>query len=91
MVPSCGSLETVLVNFAITMLCFSKQWGPSYFRDSSPIYQYGCIAVKNVRLLFCIIPYTRKENDICNEVNHFFKKICPSMPNPLSMDLYKDS
>ena len=28
MVPSYGSLEIVLVNFATTMLCFSKPWGP---------------------------------------------------------------
>ena len=28
MVPSCRDLETVLVNFAKTMLCFSKPWGP---------------------------------------------------------------
>ena len=28
MVPSCEYLETVLVNFAKTMLCFSKPWGP---------------------------------------------------------------
>ena len=27
-VPSCGYLETVLVNFATTMLCFPKPWGP---------------------------------------------------------------
>ena len=28
MVPSCGDLGNVLVNFAKTMLCFSKPWGP---------------------------------------------------------------
>ena len=32
MVPSCGYLETVLVNFAKTMLCFSNRGGPLYLR-----------------------------------------------------------
>ena len=31
MVPSCGYLETALVNFAKEMLCFSKPWWPIIF------------------------------------------------------------
>ena len=34
-VPSCEYLETVLVNFAKTMLCFSKPWGPIIGRGPS--------------------------------------------------------